>query len=268
VERIPYIAVLAAYALAAVAHLLPALVGDRVVRSARWIALSGVLVHATTLAAGAFLSDRGPAFPEALSATALGAVIAYVWVGTERMRALGLLLMPLAVVLLGIALVVPPHQVAALRGTGFSPWLPIHLALIFSGIGGFALSSGVGVLYLWVRDRLKKKKIQQVMWLPSLEALDRTQFRAMLFGFTFLTLGIGAGGAWAAATLQDAWSVDAKVWFTVLIWFWYGVALQVRLVLGRRGRWTALFSIVGFCGLVFSLFGVNLLLSGWHGYGP
>ena len=45
-----------------------------------------------------------------------------------------------------------------------------------------------------------------------------------------------------------------------------GAALQVRLVAGGRGRWTALFSIVGFAGLLFSLLGVNFLYSGFHGY--
>ena len=89
----------------------------------------------------------------------------------------------------------------------------------------------------------------------------------MLFGFVFLTLGIGAGGAWAAASLTEPWAVDPKVLFTLLIWVWYGLALQVRLVAGRRGRWTALFSIVGFAGLLFSLIGVNFLVSGFHAYG-
>jgi ABC-type transport system involved in cytochrome c biogenesis permease subunit len=41
----------------------------------------------------------------------------------------------------------------------------------------------------------------------------------------------------------------------------------VRVVAGRRGRWTAIFSIVGFGGLLFSLVGLNFLLSGWHAYG-
>jgi ABC-type transport system involved in cytochrome c biogenesis permease subunit len=122
-------------------------------------------------------------------------------------------------------------------------------------------------MFLWVRARLKQKKLDGLARLPSLDVLDRFQFRAMLFGFVFLTLGIGAGGAWAAASLSDPWALDPKIIFTLCIWAWYGMALQVRLVSGRRGRWTALFSIVGFGGLVFSLVGLNFLLSGWHAYG-
>jgi len=103
---------------------------------------------------------------------------------------------------------------------------------------------------------------------PSLELLDRIQFRATLSGFVFLTLGIGAGGAWAAASLERAWTWDPKVFFTVLIWSWYGAALQLRLVRGWRGRWAALFSIVGFVAVVFSLVVFNFISSGWHTYGP
>lgn len=266
-ERLPYIAVLAAYALSTLGHLLPDVVGAWLVRHTRSVALVGAAVHAFALGLGILVSPHAPGLPEALASTSLGIALAYGWVGHGRLRSLGMLLVPLALVLLGTALVVPHRQVAALDETGFSPWLPVHLGLLFSGIAGFALSSAVGVTYLWARSRLKQKKLAGIGRLPSLEVLDRIQFRAMLFGFVFLTLGIGAGGAWAAASLQEAWTMDWKVWFTLLIWFWYGVALQVRLVGGRRGRWTALFSIVGFAGLIFSLVGVNFLISGWHGYG-
>jgi ABC-type transport system involved in cytochrome c biogenesis permease subunit len=265
-ERLPYIAVLACYAYSTVALLLPGVVGDRLSAEARRIVAFGAIIHLGALLLGLGIGRFVPGFPEALSATSLGVAVAYAWVGAGRLRALGMALCPLALVILGTAMVVPHEQVQALAETGFSPWLPIHLGLVFAGIGGFALSFAVGVVYLWARSRLKNKRLEGLQRLPSLEVLDRIQFRAMLFGFVFLTLGIGAGGAWAAASLQEPWAVDPKVLFTLLIWFWYGLALQVRLVAGRRGRWTALFSIVGFGGLLFSLIGVNFLVSGFHGY--
>jgi ABC-type transport system involved in cytochrome c biogenesis permease subunit len=267
VERLPYIVVLVAWGFVSVGHLLPDVVGERMREWTTPVAMAAVGVHVLTLLLAAFISPYPTGFPEALSATALGVGIAYVYVVRRNLRALGMLLAPLAMVVLGTAQVVPHRTVVALAETGFSPWLPIHLGLLFSGIAGFALSSVVGVMYLVVRKRLKAKNFAGIARLPSLEVLDRIQFRAMLFGFVFLTLGIGAGGAWAAASLQEAWAVDPKVWFTVLIWAWYGAALQVRLIAGRRGRWTALFSIVGFGGLVFSLIGLNFLLGGFHAYG-
>lgn len=265
-DRLPYILVLAGWAFVTVGHLLPDVVGDKLRGWLRPVAIAAVVVHVLTLCVGSLVTHWA-GFPEALSALALGVGIAYVTVARKSLRALGLLLAPLVVVTLGTSLVVPHRTVAALEETGTSAWLPVHLGLMFAGIGGFALSSAVGVVYLWARSRLKRKNFHNMAKLPSLEVLDRIQFRAMLFGFLFLTLGIAAGGVWAAASLREPWEVDFKVWFTLLIWTWYAAALQVRLVAGRRGRWTALFSIVGFGGLVFSLVGLNFLLGGWHAYG-
>ncbi len=267
VDRIAYIIALVAWCFVSIGHLLPAVIDDRLREHLRTVAGLAVALHVTGLVLHLTIGTEPTGFPEALSAMSLGVGIAYLSVATQRLRALGLLLAPLACVLLGTAQVVPHREVTALTETGYSPWLPIHLGLVFAGIGGFALSSVVGVTFLWARHRLKHKNFAGMSRLPSLEVLDRIQFRAMLFGFVFLTLGIGAGGAWAAVSLGDSFALDPKIWFTLLIWAWYGAALQVRLVAGRRGRWTALFSIVGFAGLLFSLVGLNFLLSGWHGYG-
>lgn len=267
-ERLAYLIPIAIYALLAFDHLVPRVFGDVVRSRARLLAVVGVVVHLAELIYTGLLLGGTPGFPEALSAASLGMMVAYSAVGAgDRLRSLGLVIAPLSTVLLSTALVVPPRTVSALAQTGASAWLPIHLGLIFAGLGGFTLSFAVGILYLVVRWRLKSKQLKGLARLPSLEVLDRIQFRAMLFGFLFLTLGIAAGGAWAAASLEQAWTLDPKVIFTLVIWVWYGVALQVRLVAGWRGRWSALFSVVGFAGLVFSLLFFNFLVSGWHGYG-
>ncbi|MBT3219076.1 MAG: cytochrome c biogenesis protein CcsA [Proteobacteria bacterium] len=267
-ERLVYILAIFAYSYTTFAHFFPGSVGQRLVQYARAVALVGIVAHLTALVLTAFWSEHtSGGFPGALSMIAVGVAIAYVIVGTKRMQALGMLLAPLALVLLGTALVVPRHEVSALETTiQASPWLPIHMGLVFSGIAGFALSFAVGILYLWVRHRLKNKRFSGLGNLPSLEKMDRIQYRAMLFGFIFLTLGIGAGGIWASVSPIVAWTFDPKVVFTLMIWLWYGIALQLRLA-GRRGHWTATFSVVGFLSLLFSLVGVNFLLSGWHGYG-
>lgn len=270
-ERLPYLVPILFYAVLALDHLIPRALGGWVREHARSLALVGTAVHLLTLVLGTMWRGLTPGFSEALSAAALGMMVAYVVVGaSERLRSLGLLLAPLSAVVLGTSLVVPHRQVVALAETEASApwWLPLHLGLIFAGIGGFALAFAVGVLYLIVRGRLKSKKLSNLRRLPSLEVLDRIQFRALLFGFAFLTLGIAAGGAWAAAAFAEPWALDPKVLFTLVIWVWYGIALQVRLVAGWRGRWSALFSIVGFAGLVFSLVGFNFVVAGWHTYGP
>lgn len=266
--RIPYIPVLLLYAAVSMVHLLPSVLPESVRARVRLIAVIGVALHLFALVEEAVVGTWTPGLPEALSAVSLGVMFAYIGVATGKQRALGLLLGPISLVALGTAMVVPHRQVVGLAEAGTTTaWLPIHLGLLFAGIGGFALSAAVGAMYLFVQRSLKAKRFDRIRRLPSLETLDRTQFRAMLFGFVALTLGIGAGGMLAAASFQQSWVLDPKVLYTISIWFWYAVALQVRVVWGRRGRWTARFSLVGFAGMIFSLVGINFLLAGFHAYG-
>lgn len=266
--QLPYIVPLVAYAFMSVAHLLPGLFGPRVERAVWPVALVGAVAHLGTLVVVLSMA-QAPGFPDALSATSVSIVGAWLWVGRGRLGALGMFLGPLALVVLATALVVPHHQVQALDSVGPSAWAPLHLGLMVAGLAGFTLCFAVGLTYLYVRRRLKQRSVHGLARLPALETLDRIQFRAMLFGFVFLTLGIGTGGAWASVSaLDQAWVVDPKVWFTLVVWAWYGIALQVRLVAGWRGRWSALFGIVGFAGMGFSLLVLNFVVTGFHAYGP
>lgn len=268
VGQLPYIVALLAYAFVTFVHLLPGVLGRWADVSVRRIGGIGALVHAVALALAIALGNHRPGFPEALSAASLGIMGAWLVVSRhrEQLSSLGLMLTPLAVVMLGTALVVPHRQVAALEQVQSSAMAPVHLGLMVAGLAGFAVSFSVGLAYLYVRRRLKERRLDGLSRLPSLETLDRIQFRSTLFGFVFLTLGIGTGGAWAAAALAEPWVLDPKVLFTVVIWAWYGIALQLRLVAGWRGRWAALFSIIGFAGMVFSLLLLDSLVPGFHGY--
>ncbi len=264
-ERLVVIAALLAYGYVTFVHLLPGVVGPKAVRRARIVASVGAVLNVAAIVL-AVVGGARPGFALALAAASVGLALGYLWMGARSKPALGMILAPLALVTLGTSQVIPDGRVQALAETGVSAWLPVHLGLMFSGLMGFVFAFAVGILYLVARARLKAKDFTALGRLPSLEVLDRFQFRSMLFGFVFLTLGIGVGGAWAALSLDRPWGLDPKVWLTLVIWLWYGIALQVRLVAGWRGRWSALFSIVGFLGLLLSLLATNFLLQSWHGY--
>ncbi len=259
-ERSAYIPALAVYGLLAFSTLLPGVV-PVVARHARALAMVAITAHASVLAFGILQFMWGASIHEALSSVSLILMVWYCLDLRSRARAI---LAPLAVVLLGTALVVPQGSVAALSITGFSPWLPLHLGLMFAGLAGCAWSFVVGIAYLLVRWHLKNRRFEALGALPPLEVLDRAQYRTTLLGFVFLTLGIGVGGVWAATTLAEPWFLDAKVIFTLIVWAWYGVTLLARRS-GVSGRWGAVFSIIGFSGMIFSILFVNLLISGWHG---
>ncbi|MCB9669956.1 MAG: cytochrome c biogenesis protein CcsA [Alphaproteobacteria bacterium] len=267
-QHLLYIPVLLAYVAVTVGHLVPWIVPAAVRERLRALGAAGVALHVVALGADVAVGVLRPGLPEAVSSVSLGVMVMYATLATGRQKALGLLLAPLGLVLLGLGLVVPHEEVAGLQQVqGVNAWLPIHLTLLFLGVAGFALSGAVGALYLYVHKALKAKRFDVIARLPSLDWLDQTQFRAMLFGFLALTLGIAAGGALAVASFQQSWVMDPKVVYTGVVWLIYAAALQSRLIWGRRGRFTAWVSISGFALMVFSLLGLNFILSSsWHGY--
>jgi cytochrome c-type biogenesis protein CcsB len=148
-----------------------------------------------------------------------------------------------------------------------SPWLPLHITLAFLGNAVFAVAFAVSTVYLVQEHFLKvRRKGWLIQRLPSLEQLDRLNYRCLAWGFPLLTLGILSGGIWAAYSWGQFWSGEAREILSLITWLVYAGLLQFRLTAGLRGRRAATLTIIGFGLVVVSFFSVNLLdLPGRHG---
>jgi cytochrome c-type biogenesis protein CcsB len=102
---------------------------------------------------------------------------------------------------------------------------------------------------------------------PSSKALDDLVYRAIIWGFPFLTAGIITGAAWANYAWGTYWSWDPKETWSLIVWLVYAAFLHARVTRGWHGTRAAVLSIVGFAATVFCYLGVNLVLSGLHSYG-
>ena len=143
-------------------------------------------------------------------------------------------------------------------------FLVLHVTLIFVGLAGFAISFCLSLLFLVLRGRLKRKELQGLQDLPALDTIDALNFRAMVAGFVTISAGALIGGVWAWFHGFDG---DLTVWATILVWLWYAVGLQGRVVGGWRGRFAALFGVVGFAGVTIVMAMLGALFGGWHGMG-
>jgi len=103
--------------------------------------------------------------------------------------------------------------------------------------------------------------------MPSSRVLDDLVYRAIVWGFPFLTAGIITGAAWANYAWGTYWSWDPKETWSLIVWLVYAVYLHARITRGWHGKRAAILSIVGFGATLFCYLGVNLLLSGLHSYG-
>ena len=149
-----------------------------------------------------------------------------------------------------------------------SYWLHAHVITCFVGYAAFAVSAGVAVMYLMKAKREERKLTGGVVALfPSTKILDDLVYKAIIWGFPFLTAGIITGAAWANYAWGTYWSWDPKETWSLIVWLVYAAFLHARITRGWHGRRAAILSIVGFLATIFCYLGVNLVLSGLHSYG-
>lgn len=148
-----------------------------------------------------------------------------------------------------------------------SLWLPVHAGVSVMAYGFLALAFCGGIMYLLQERELKSKKFGFFFSrLPSLDSLDQLNNHCLTTGFVFLTLGIISGSIWARQAWGTYWHWDPKETWSLITWFLYAAQLHQRFTLGWRGKRAAVMSIVGFCSVLFTLWGVTYLLGGVHSY--
>lgn len=228
--------------------------------------VSGVILHALGIVMLALEHRQLPiaSLTEGLAATALlvagGAVLL---VRRERFDMVADVLLGLATGLLLLSSIT--HELAA--DATSPPWfLAVHAVLIFVGFAGFAISFALSAVYLVLRRRLKNRDLKGIGKLPSLDSVDRLNFRSLVLGFVALTAGAAMGGVFIVVEDFEL-EGDITVWATALVWLWYAVGLQVRVVGGWRGRTAAVVGVVGFAGVTAILAVAGVTLGGWHGFG-
>ena len=102
--------------------------------------------------------------------------------------------------------------------------------------------------------------------LPDKKILDNLSYKTIMVAFPLMTLVIITGAVWANYAWGTYWSWDPKETWSLITWFVYALYLHARITIGWHGRRTAYISIIGFCVVVFTFLGVNIVLSGLHSY--
>jgi cytochrome c-type biogenesis protein CcsB len=146
-----------------------------------------------------------------------------------------------------------------------SQWLVWHVVLSFIGESAFAVAFGAGLMYL-LRDKAAPNSFPSRVF-PDTATLDALVYRAIAVGFPIFTLGaLIFGAVWAKYAWGNYWTWDPKETWALITWIVYALFLHARVVRGWKGRPTAWIAVIGFLATLFTLFGVNYLLSGLHSY--
>ncbi|MBA4028781.1 MAG: hypothetical protein C0475_06565 [Planctomyces sp.] len=100
-----------------------------------------------------------------------------------------------------------------------------------------------------------------------LHDLDKAQLTVLQLAFWTLGSGIMLGAWWADHAWGRWWGFDPKETWALITWIVYLIVVHLRVATtARRGVVTAWLSVAGFVVMVWTYFGVNLLLSGLHAY--
>ncbi|MEW6719965.1 MAG: c-type cytochrome biogenesis protein CcsB [Thermodesulfobacteriota bacterium] len=242
---------------------------ERGARLGRMFLAIGAVLHGAAFVARYVAAGYTPitSLFESLSFSAFAIVCVFLAFELRyNLRVLGAFVAPLAF-LFSLSTVFLPAEVRTLPPALDSNWLPVHVLLLFFGNAVFAVAFAAGIMYLLMERELKRKRMGAVFKrLPSLDVLDGINYRCLQIGFPLLTLGIITGSIWAEFAWGSYWSWDPKEVWSLITWFLYAALLHGRMTVGWRGRKAAILAIVGFCAILFTFLGVNLLLPGLHTY--
>ncbi len=231
------------------------------------LAIIGLVAHTAALAWRLFISGHAPFtnMYESLSFLAWASILAYVII--ERMfkiRKAGPYFMLIVLGLMALASSpLMPKDAAPLMPALQSYWLWLHVSITMIGEAFFAVAFVTSLMYL-IADSKEKRGVKTGL---SAEKLDSVSYKCIAIGFPLFTLGgLVFGMVWAYKAWGSYWSWDPKEVWSLITWFVFALYLHTRLVMGWKGRRSAVIAILGFLAALFTYFGVNYLLAGLHSY--
>jgi cytochrome c-type biogenesis protein CcsB len=265
-------------------------------RAVLWLALAFLT---TSIVSRAVAVERPPLgnLWEYTTALAFGIVLfTAVFESAFKERAIGAVMLPVAVVMMAVALLYFPSEIKPLvPALQANRILGLHVTMMVMSYSALSISFGAAVLYLIqsspVRDRSnlaepvpealegrgavvspaavsasRQPAPRRFASLPDTETLGEIGYWSVLVGFPILTLGIALGAYWANSAWGRYWGWDPKETSALLTWFVYAGYLHARGLRGWEGKRAAWLLVGAFGAVMFTYFAVNFVFSGLHSY--
>jgi ABC-type transport system involved in cytochrome c biogenesis permease subunit len=203
-------------------------------------------------------------------------VLAYLYTETStEERGMGVFVLPIVVLLQLLPAVQEPGQEP--RSVLFeSPLFWLHVSSILFAYASFGLAAVIGITYLLQFKEIKAKHLGYFYTrLPSLQALDVMNSRAIFIGWALLTVGLVVGALWtvqaqaiapADTRVQAMHLTDPKIFVALVTWMIYTFQLVARRAIGWRGRRSAYLSAVGFATVLLNFVPVSYFLTESHNF--
>jgi cytochrome c-type biogenesis protein CcsB len=179
---------------------------------------------------------------------------------TKKIRPLGVLVMPVAFVLMGWAGTLIKEVAANLAPALQSAWIWVHIVGASTGFAAVMIAAGLGLLYL-----LKEKNSGALYdKLPDLATLDMFSYRFVAGGFIFYSLMMVSGCFWANQVKGNYWNWDPVEVWSLVSWLTYGIYLHLRITFGWRGRKSAWYALIALFAMIVSYWGIPFTVETFH----
>lgn len=260
---------LLAYAVASVLFIIGLAFGQRA--TLRWgtaAAAVGLALQSVAILSRWRLVGHGPylGFYEVAGLLAWTTVLVFLLLAYRYrgLASLGALVLPLALVVLGAALLAD-SSAQPVVGTLASLWLVIHVLFANLSFACYAGAFFVASAYLLGTGRRTSSVDGLLARLPAAEELDALTARLVAAGFLLQGLMIVTGAIWANEAWGRYWAWDPIEAWSLAAWAVYAVWLHLRLTLGWQGRRTAWLAVAALPVVAFSLLGVPVVFDSIHG---
>lgn len=191
---------------------------------------------------------------------------------TTDERAMGVFILPIVIGLQVIPVLNPGTE--SIDPVLDSPLFWVHVASLLFAYATFALAGVLGLTYMLQFKEIKAKHLGYLYTrLPSLQMLDTMNWRSVVVGWVFLTVGVVVGVIWAAQSravapddpnIQAMALGDPKILFALLTWSVYSFAVVARRTMGWSGRRAAWLSAVGFAIVLLNFLPLNYFVTTSH----
>lgn len=240
----------------------------KVTSTAMYVAVAGLVPHIAAMTGRWVRVGHGPylGFYEVISSYAFFGVVIFallVW-RFKALRPIGVVLMPLAFLALGGAMLAPKSELAVTAKLA-SYWLAVHVAFAKLSYGSFITSFGLAATMLIRERRPDGPLAARLSKLPSQEVIEDLIYKFIAAGFIFLGIMIVAGAIWANESWGRYWAWDPIETWSLISWLCYALVLHLRLTMGWKGSRFAWAAVAALPVNLFAVVGVAIVYNSIHG---
>ncbi|MDR2888150.1 MAG: c-type cytochrome biogenesis protein CcsB [Bacteroidales bacterium] len=146
-----------------------------------------------------------------------------------------------------------------------SYWLTLHVSIITGSYGFLGLGAILGLISMILMILCNKHNRERIS--DTIDELTVINYKAIVLGLYFLTIGTFLGAIWANESWGRYWGWDPKETWSLITIIVYSMVVHSRSIPGMKDIFIYnLLALFAFSSVLMTYFGVNYYLSGLHSY--